>query len=227
MKSFFGKFALIAAIAISFVTNFKAQAADKPLSPSVAEVVRLQKAGTPEEVMLAYVRNSTSALLNSEEVLYLHDAGVSKTVIMAMLKKPRQLPQAVESAPAATHIGSGRVLAKPEWEQSANAAQAPAVPEPSTTGTATSETAAKSAPVVTAPLTPPAATPTAPVYVTAPPVVSPYYAPGYYPYYGYYDWYRPSISIGFGFGSYWGHGHHYHGYHGHGHGIHYRGGGHH
>jgi hypothetical protein len=216
MKSFFWKFALTAAIAITFVTNFKAQAADKPVSPSVAEVVRLQKAGTPEEVMLAHVRNSTSAPLNSEDVLYLHDAGVSKTVIMAMLKTSRE--QTVEASPAGTKGGSGRLVAKPEWEQSANAAQAPAVSEPSTTGTATSEAAsvAKPAPVVTAPLTPPA------------PVVRNYYAPRYYPYYGYYDWYRPSISIGFGFGSYWGgwgHGHHHH--HGHGHGIHYRGGGHH
>ena len=212
MKRLFGKFALTA-IAIIFVANFKAQAADKPVSPSVAEVVRLHKAGTPEEVMLAYVRNSAVAPLKSDDVLYLNDAGVSKTVIMAMLKQPRQ--QTVEASPAATHVGSGRLLAKPEWEQSVNAAKAPADSEPSTTtGTTTSEATpvAKTAPVVTAPLTPPA------------PVVRNYYAPGYYPYYGYYDWYRPSISIGLGFGSYWGHGH-YHGYHGHG--IHYSGGGHH
>ena len=207
VKSFFQKSALTAVVAI-ILANFQAQAANKPISPSVAEVVRLYKAGTPEEVMLAHVRNSTSAPLNSEDVLYLHDAGVSKTVIMAMLKTPRQVEQAVESAPAATHVGSGRVLAKPEWEQSAHAARAPAVSEPST-ATSDATPVAKPAPVMTAPLTPPA------------PVARTYYAPRYYPYYGYY---RPSISIGFGFGSYWGgwHGHHHH--HGHGHGIHYRGG---
>ena len=161
MNRSFWKSALTAAAVTVFV-SFGVQAADKPVSPSVAEVVRLHKAGTPEEVILAHVRNSVVAPLKSDDVLYLHDAGVSKTVIMEMLKLPRaQQAVAVEPAPAATHVGSGRLIAKPEWEQSLYAAKAPAVsastPTASESATTSEAAPAKTPPVVTAPLTPAAA----------------------------------------------------------------------
>src|SRR5689334_17757698 len=52
------------------------------VSPAAAEVVRLAEAGTSDDVILAYIQNSTTAFdLSADQILYLRDVGVSSPVI--------------------------------------------------------------------------------------------------------------------------------------------------
>src|SRR5436190_7935848 len=58
------------------------------LSPGVAEVMQLAEAGNGEDVILAYIQNSTSAFnLSADQILYLRDNGLSSAVITAILNR--------------------------------------------------------------------------------------------------------------------------------------------
>jgi len=58
------------------------------MSLSAAEVVRLAEGGGAEDVLLAYVQNSTSPFnLTADQILYLRDIGVSSQVTAAMLNR--------------------------------------------------------------------------------------------------------------------------------------------
>jgi uncharacterized protein DUF6600 len=73
--------------------------AEVKTSPALAEVIRLVQAGVSEEVILAYVSNSTNVFqLSSAEILYLNDLGVSSNIITAMMRMggaPTNAPPAV------------------------------------------------------------------------------------------------------------------------------------
>jgi hypothetical protein len=65
---------------------------DLKLSPATLELVKLVQAGVPEPVMLAYVTNSTGTFnLGADQIVYLHDLGVSGDVIRAMIEQDRRL----------------------------------------------------------------------------------------------------------------------------------------
>src|SRR5690242_1613922 len=77
------------------------------VSPSAADVLKMAEAGTSDDVMLAYIKNSTSLYdLSADQILYLRDIGVSSPVISAMLGRDSELrsqPPAgapVEAGPA-------------------------------------------------------------------------------------------------------------------------------
>jgi len=58
------------------------------LAKPVAEIVKLAQSGVDDTVVLLYVDKSTEKFdLDAEEILYLHDIGVSSEVIAAMLTK--------------------------------------------------------------------------------------------------------------------------------------------
>src|SRR5205823_13906743 len=57
------------------------------LSPGVDEIVQLAQAGVGDEVLQAYIENSPVAYrLNVDELLYLHDLGLSAETIAAMVR---------------------------------------------------------------------------------------------------------------------------------------------
>src|SRR4051794_33648540 len=63
-----------------------APAVPSTLSSSVAEVIKLSESGTGEEVVLAYIQNSSATFnLTADDILYLRDIGISSTVISAMI----------------------------------------------------------------------------------------------------------------------------------------------
>lgn len=67
-------------------------AANAAVSPAAAEVVRLAEAGTSDDVILAYIQNSTTAFdLSADQILYLRDVGVSSPVITGMLSRDNVL----------------------------------------------------------------------------------------------------------------------------------------
>jgi hypothetical protein len=62
------------------------------LSPTAAEVVKLVEAGSSDDVIIAYVKNSGSTYnLSADEVVYLKDLGVSPQVVTAMLSHDTEL----------------------------------------------------------------------------------------------------------------------------------------
>ncbi len=123
------------------------------VSPAAAEVVKMAEAGTSDDVLLAYVKNSTSTYdLSADQILYLRDIGLSSPVITAMLSHDSDLRSQAGS------YTYDQKLYPPTAPPPADTAPAPA-PAPA----AAPEPAPAPAPVaVEAPLTPP-------VYVSSPP----------------------------------------------------------
>ncbi len=158
------------------------------LPPAVQDVVKLVKANLGEEVVLAHLRNvGTHYSLSADQIIYLHDQGVTQNEIAALLTTgnagPKNTPApAPLSAPSTPATASVPALA------------------PATAPASTIVSHAESGPV-TAPLTPPPAISPSPA--TPPPGVSldsyraqlaPYgvwvEVPGYGP-----CW-RPSVAAG-------------------------------
>ena len=71
-----------------------------PSSP-LAQVIKLTQAGVSEDVIMAYVNNSTSLFsLNSDQIIYLKDIGVPDAVVQAMIQRDQVLQsQMATSAP--------------------------------------------------------------------------------------------------------------------------------
>jgi hypothetical protein len=173
------------------------------LSFGVPDVLKLSQAQVSEDTIIAYVQASGRSYggMSASEIVYLHEQGVSDSVVNAMLNQGKQLT----AAAAQTTQQASVTQATTEANATTSAAQSPQAYGP------TPVTPAQPAPAT--------------VYVApnAPPVVD----YGYYPSYGYY---YPPVSFSFGFvggyrgGYYYGGGHS--GYHGGG-GYHggYHGGG--
>lgn len=71
-----------------------------PLPANVAEVVKLTKAGMGEDVVLAYVKNSPSPYnLQANDIINIKAAGVSPTVISAMLAHDSAMQTQAQNAP--------------------------------------------------------------------------------------------------------------------------------
>src|SRR5207253_5694571 len=78
----------------------KIVAAPPRLSPGVDEIVQLAQAGVGDEVLQAYIENSRVAYkLDVDEILYLHDLGLSVETIAAMVRHKQSL-QDQSAAPA-------------------------------------------------------------------------------------------------------------------------------
>lgn len=70
------------------------------LPPGVQDVVKLVKAGLGDEVVLAHIRNTgASYTLSADQIIYIHDQGVSENVMKALLGSGTAAP-AAPSAPA-------------------------------------------------------------------------------------------------------------------------------
>src|SRR5262245_54885895 len=80
------------------VQNPAANAA--PLSAGLDDIVKLAKAGLNESVILSFIKCSEVPYQpTAEEVVRLHESGVSATVIAAVLHRSEELrPRAVEAA---------------------------------------------------------------------------------------------------------------------------------
>lgn len=72
-------------------------------SPNLAEVIKIAQAGVDEAVLRSFIVNTRGTFnLGSEEIIYLHDLGVSSDVITAMIEHDRALADAaLSSAPTA------------------------------------------------------------------------------------------------------------------------------
>src|SRR5690349_19602918 len=58
------------------------------VSPGAAEVIKMAESGTSEDILLAYVQNSTATFdLSADQILYLRDIGLSSPLISAMLNR--------------------------------------------------------------------------------------------------------------------------------------------
>lgn len=87
-----------------------------PMTPALAEVIKLAQAGLSEDVILAYITNSTTVYeINSDHIVYLNDLGVSSSVITALIKRDNS-PDSLERkrlATAASPLPPGVALNTP------------------------------------------------------------------------------------------------------------------
>ncbi|MCL4178495.1 MAG: hypothetical protein KJ072_12235 [Verrucomicrobia bacterium] len=99
------------------------------LSPGVDEVVQLARAEVGDEVLLAYIENSPAVFnLSADDILYLHDLGLSAPVIAAMIRHDQSLPApAWDAAPAATEPAAAEAPVGPPPSEEAAPATAVAV----------------------------------------------------------------------------------------------------
>jgi hypothetical protein len=120
------------------------------VSPGAAEVIKMAEAGTSDDVLLAYVKNSTSTFdLSADQILYLRDIGLSSPVITGMLSRDSELRS---QAPPYTYDQKLYPATVPPPAAVASEQAPPPEPAPAPQPAA-----------VEAPLTPP------PAYVSSPP----------------------------------------------------------
>ena len=82
-----------------------------PSSP-LAQVIKLTQSGVSEDVIMAYVNNSTSLFsLNSDQIIYLKDIGVPDTVVQAMIQRDQALKAQMTSQPQPAPVPDTTVVA--------------------------------------------------------------------------------------------------------------------
>ena len=64
-----------------------AELGTQQVSSSLTNVVKMVDSGVAEDVVVAYIKDSAITKPTAEEIIYLHDAGVPKPVMMALLSK--------------------------------------------------------------------------------------------------------------------------------------------
>jgi len=146
-------------------------------SPQAEEIVKMSQAGVDEKTIVTYIENLPATRVKADDIIYLHDKGISNTIISSWV----------------------------QHATSASAAQAAQVAAAAAPGaqTAPMQTVAAVAPTTPTPVY---IQQSPPVYVSSPSVVytTPSYYYGGYPYYygGYrsyspYYYSRPYFSVGF------------------------------
>ena len=97
------------------------------LSPGVDEVVQLARAQLGDEVLLAYIDSSPARFnLRADDILYLHDLGLSTEVIAAMIRHDQNLPVPGWESPSES-VAEAPVTPRAEEMQSTTAAPPTAV----------------------------------------------------------------------------------------------------
>lgn len=195
--------AVATAVLALLVVNGLAQApastnAVPQLTPNVAAIVKLVQAKVSDDTIVAYIKNSGNSYgLDAEQIIYLHQHGISDAVINAMLNQPKaaggaatvETPNASAPPPAALSASASTVETTPLYSPRQKG-QLPA-------GSANTSTAATSTATVA---------PTVTYVQTAPPTY--YYQPYYYNPYPAYFWPFPPVALSFGWGGHWGGGWH-------------------
>lgn len=113
------RFGLVALATLSLNSGFcQTPAPAETPSYSTSEVIKLFQAGTGDEVVLAYVKNSQLPFnLSANDILTLKNAGVSSPVITAMLQHDTTLKK--------TYLAAAAAPATPVAPQAAPAAPVP------------------------------------------------------------------------------------------------------
>ena len=86
--------------------------ATSTIAPQLAEVTRMAQAGVNENVILTYIDKSPGFTLSANDVVTLHDRGVSLTVITAMLQHPPLTQLAQAPTPPASPAAATLTLSK-------------------------------------------------------------------------------------------------------------------
>jgi hypothetical protein len=101
----------VGADAIKPIVADKDAAANRPLpanipfTPALADVVRMAEAGIDENVILAFITNSTSTFNpGSDQIIYLNDLGISGQVITVMIQHDQALIAAGAAAATASTV---------------------------------------------------------------------------------------------------------------------------
>ena len=99
--------ACLALLAVNALAQDSSSATAAPqLSYGVPNILQLAQAKIGDDTILAYIRNSRNGYnLNAEQIIFLHQQGVSDAIITAMLNQPKAgantvaVPQPTTPAP--------------------------------------------------------------------------------------------------------------------------------
>jgi hypothetical protein len=116
-------------------------AAARPLPSDVnpsgpaAEIVKLAQAGVNEDVLLAFVNNTTGAFnLGSQEIIYLNDLGVPDAVVKAMIQRDQALKApTLAASPAPSAPPAGQAAPAPAAPKTVSDAPPPMAEAPTET----------------------------------------------------------------------------------------------
>lgn len=101
--------------------------ADVTLSPALGEVVKLLQAGVGEEVLSAYITNSTDVFdIGADQILYLHDLGLPSHLITALIQQD-STPEALARRQAVATVPTTPVPEAVAAQPPATTTTAPAV----------------------------------------------------------------------------------------------------
>lgn len=86
--------------ATAAIPSVSTQAPARNLAPGVADIVKMESARVGDSVILAYIDNAGTVYnLDANQIVYLHDMGISEPVISAMLnQKQKYMAQAARMA---------------------------------------------------------------------------------------------------------------------------------
>src|SRR5579872_6745393 len=75
------------------------------ISPPVADVLRLAHSGVDDTVVIAYIDNSSSEFdLTSDNIIYLHTAGLSSADIAAMIRHDQRIHEMALTAETTSSV---------------------------------------------------------------------------------------------------------------------------
>ena len=154
------------------------------LTTGVPDVVKLAQSKVSDNTIVTYIQNANMSYagMSADEIVYLHDQGVSDRVVTTMLNQRQKMTEA-----------------NAQWSAQQTAAASTAVPQTTTAQTATVQYPVSAAPVVTYVQPPPVST----IYIAhdwSYPRLAGYGCYPSYGSYGYYGSYYPSVSFSFGIG---------------------------
>jgi hypothetical protein len=88
------------------------------LSPGIAELARLAQSGVGEDVLMAYVNNSSQDMHPSaDEIIYPEDLGISETVIAAAVNRQSSIPGRTDVAQLAQQQSAASPVNVPQQNQ--------------------------------------------------------------------------------------------------------------
>jgi hypothetical protein len=113
----------IAALSLCLATGFAIAAETVDMQPPpanvlpwISEVVKMNNAGVPQDVMASYVRNNSArSTLSADDIIYLRNQNVPNTLITTMIEHgavatqttaPASVPMPTTAAPVPTYAGT-------------------------------------------------------------------------------------------------------------------------
>lgn len=95
----------------------KINLANAPAPRHFSEIIKMSEAGVDEKAIVSFIQASPGFRLSADDIIYLHDRGISSTIISTLLAHPpkAQIAQAAAPVPAAPPQAAYAAPAQPVY----------------------------------------------------------------------------------------------------------------